>query len=129
MAAKCKEEINRIYITNPPRTKFNLFKFWIFLAILYGVLKLGVCLAYPESEDSIFQIPNYVFLSSPFLLVVLSALISVIFTIVAYLVYYFLDSNSKLENVVAFLIGGIVFTVYLIIARWIYRKLNLKFLN
>jgi hypothetical protein len=109
----------------------NFLKSWVFCAVLYAVLRIVGALASsdPTQTDTLFHISNSVILNSPVLLIVLSAIFSALFTTLAYFIFACLDHGSIWYEILAFILGGVIVTIILMVVRRIYRQSNLKFLD
>lgn len=109
----------------------NFVKSWIFCAVVYAIFRiLGAFFSPdPTQTDTLFHISNDMILNSPFLLIVLAAIFSAIFTTLAYVIFYCLDRGSIWYEILAFILGGIFGTIILMVVRGLYRQCNLKFLD
>jgi hypothetical protein len=89
---------------------------------------LGAIFIFPNQVNN-FNIHNYEMFNYPFLLIVQIILYSAIITVWAYVIYYLLDCNQIVYTILAFIIGGLVMTVFFAVVRLGYRKVGFTFLN
>jgi hypothetical protein len=107
----------------------NYIRSWIFVAFWYTIMAIFAALFNPDAVNPYTHFQNYMLLSNPILLVLVVVIFSTIITTVAYIVIYCLDQEKWYYAIPALILGGVIYTLILIIVRWIYHKLNFTFLS
>jgi hypothetical protein len=107
----------------------NFVRSWIFVAFCYAIIATFAALINPDVVNPYTHIQNSMLLNNPILLILVVLIFSTIITTITYIIIFCLNQPKWYYAIPALILGGVVYTLIVIVVRWIYHKFNFSILS